>query len=78
MSKARGVPIAETPHNYIFGGILLKLEHVPDDLLEDYKVDKDYLKNNYKNKDKKIKDSFSFGDLLSEKQRVQILNYISE
>ena len=56
----------------------MKYEHLPEDLLIDYKTDKDNVKNKYKNKDKKIKDSFTFGDLLTEEQRINILKYMSE
>ena len=56
----------------------MKLHHLPEDLLIDYKVDKDSIKNKYKNKDKKIKDSFTFYDLLTEEQHVQISKYMSE
>lgn len=57
----------------------MKYEHLPEDLLIDYKLGEDEkIKTNYKNKEKKIKDSFSFEDLLTEEQYVQILKYMSE
>ena len=63
---------------FIFGGVLLKLEHLDKDLLIDYKVEKENIKHNYKNKEKKIKDSFSFEDLLTEEEIEQMLKYMSE
>ena len=57
----------------------MKYEHLLEDLLIDYKLGEDEkIKTNYKNKEKKIKDSFSFEDLLTEEQHVQILKYMSE
>lgn len=55
----------------------MKYEHLPEDLLIDYKVDKDKnkLDNKYKNKDKKIRDSFSLQDLLTEDQIEKLINY---
>ena len=43
----------------------MKLEHLPDDLLIDYKVDNDKNKK-YIHRERKIKDSFSLEDLIDE------------
>lgn len=43
----------------------MKVEHLPDDLLIDYKVDNDKNKK-YIHRERKIKDSFSLEDLIDE------------
>lgn len=49
----------------------MKLEHLPDDILIDYKVDKNN-KKKYIHRDKKIKESFALQDLLTDEQ-IEIL-----
>ena len=62
-------------HNYIFGGLKLKINNFND---EDYleELENENYKYKYKNRDKKLKESFALQDLLNEKQRKQILQYV--
>ena len=59
-----------------FGGLELKINNYEDEYLEELE-EKEY-KSKYKKRDKKLKESFSFEDLLTEEQRKQILKYMSE
>jgi len=52
----------------------LKLNQIDKELLEDYSVDKEN-KKKYIHKEKKIQDSFSLEDLLSDKDKELLLKY---
>ena len=60
---------------YIFGGLKLKINNFDEEYLDKLEEKEINQTLKYKKRDKKIKESFALYDLLSVKQRKQILEY---